>query len=194
MISEKEVLTMCEKLSYKFNSPEHRDDLTQEGVLLCYQLLAEDPETHPAKLHREAKRRMHDYLNVGLHPVSIPAHSRTKRLTRDIEDEDKGAMSDLGYAWLKSVLSAENLSYDEDFGESPHDHTQDYEDMQYYAHVLNVAITTLTQDEWQVVHMRYYDEYTQSDVADLMGTNQRWVSRTEKRALEKLKSWLCNNS
>jgi RNA polymerase sigma factor (sigma-70 family) len=190
MITEQEVVTMCEKLSYKFNSPEHRDDLTQEGILLCYELLAEDPETHPAKLHREAKRRMHDYLNVGLHPVSIPAHSRTKRLTRDIEDEDKGDMSDLGYAWLKSVLSAENLSYDEDFGESPYDHTQNYEDREYHAHVLSVAVTTLNQDEWQVIRMRYYDDMTLHSVAEVMGASHMWVSRTEKSALEKLNSWL----
>lgn len=194
MLNDKEIVTMCEKLSYRFNSPDNREDMVQEGVLVCYELLAEDPKTHPAKLHREAKRRMHDYLNVGLHPVHIPAHSRTKRLARDIDDEDKGDMSDLGYAWLKSVLSAENLSYDEDFGESSYDHTQSYEDMEYHAHVLSVAVTTLDQDEWQVVRMRYYDEYTQNDVANLMETNQKWVSRTEKRALQKLKSWLCNNS
>ena len=193
MISEQEVLTMCEMLSYKFNSPEHRDDLTQEGVLVCYQLLSEDPETHPAKLHREAKRRMHDYLNVGLHPVSIPAHSRTKRLTRDIEDDDKGDMSDIGYAWLKSVLSAENLSYDEDFGESPDDHTQNYEDSEYYEHLLNVAIKTLDKDEWRVIRMRYYDEMTLHEVGDAMEVSHMWASRTEKAALAKLKGCLCNN-
>jgi RNA polymerase sigma factor (sigma-70 family) len=194
MITGKELQGMCEKLAYKFNNPDHREDMVQEGLLVCYELLALDPETHPAKLHREAKRRMHDYLNVDVHPVSIPAHSRTKRLARDIEDGDKGDMSDIGYAWLKSVLSAENMPYDEDFGESSYDHTQNYEVMEYNAHVLSVAVTTLDQDEWQVISMRYYDEVTQNDVADALGTNQRWVSRTEKRALEKLKSWLCNNS
>lgn len=190
MITEQEVVTMCEKLSYKFNSPEHREDLTQEGVLVCYELLAEDPETHPAKLHREAKRRMHDYLNVGLHPVSIPAHSRTKRLARNLDDESSGNMSEEGFLWLKSVLSAENLSYDEDFGESSYDHTQNYEDMEYHAHVLSVAVTTLDQDEWQVIRLRYYDEMKQDDVAKTLNKNQVWVHRVEKSALEKLKTWL----
>jgi RNA polymerase sigma factor (sigma-70 family) len=181
---------MCEKLAYKFNNPDHREDMVQEGLLVCYELLAQDPETHPAKLHREAKRRMHDYLNVDTHPVSIPAHSRTKRLARDIEDNDKGDMSDIGHAWLKSVLSAENMSYDEDFGESGYNHTQTYEDREYNAYVLSVAVTTLDQDEWRVIRMRYYDEMSQADVADMLERSQPWVSVVEAKALEKLRKWL----
>ena len=193
-ITGKELQSMCDRLAYKFNNPDHREDMVQEGLLVCYELLAQDPETHPAKLHREAKRRMHDYLNVDVHPVSIPAHSRTKRLARDIDDDDKGDMSDIGYAWLKSVLSAENMPYDEDFGESEYNHTQTYEDMDYNAHVLSVAVTTLDQDEWHVIRMRYYDEMTLHEVGDVMEVSHMWVSRTEKAALSKLKNWLCNNS
>lgn len=189
-LNEDQIIVMCEKLANKFNSPDHREDMVQEGVLKCYELLAVDPETHPAKLYREAKRRMHDYLNVDTHPVTIPAHSRTKRLARNIEDEDRGEMSEVGYLWLKSVLSSDNLPYDEDFGESNSDHTQTYEDREYHAHVISVAVTTLTQEEWQVIKMRYYEEMTLSEVGDLMGHSHMWVSRVEKRALNKLKVWL----
>ena len=189
-LTSKELVSMCEKLAYKFNNPDHREDMVQEGLLVCYELLAQDPEIHPAKLHREAKRRMHDYLNVDTHPVSIPAHSRTKRLARDIEDNDKGNMSKDGHSWLKSVLSADNLSYDEDFGESEYNHTQTYEDREYNAHVLSVAVTTLDQDEWRVIRMRYYDEMSQADVADVLERSQPWVSVVEAKALEKLRKWL----
>jgi len=186
-ITAGQLQSMCEKLAYKFNNPDHREDMIQEGLLVCYELLAQDPETHPAKLHREAKRRMHDYLNVDTHPVSIPAHSRTKRLARDIEDSDKGNMSKDGHSWLKSVLSADNLSYDEDFGESGYNHTQTYEDREYNAYVLSVAVTTLDQDEWRVIRMRYYDEMSQADVADVLERSQPWVSVVESKALEKLR-------
>ena len=189
-LTNKDLQSMCEKLAYKFNNPDHRDDMVQEGLLVCYELLEQDPEIHPAKLHREAKRRMHDYLNVDTHPVSIPAHSRTKRLARDIEDSDKGNMSKDGHSWLKSVLSADNLSYDEDFGESEYNHTQTYEDREYNAHVLSVAVTTLDQDEWRVIRMRYYDEMSQADVADVLERSQPWVSVVEAKALEKLRKWL----
>ena len=189
-ITGKELQSMCDRLAYKFNNPDHREDMVQEGLLVCYELLAQDPETHPAKLHREAKRRMHDYLNVDTLPVQVPAHNVTKRLARDIDDEFSGNMSDDSFAWLKSVLSSEHMSYDEDFGESPYNHTQSYEDRQYDAHVLSVAITTLTQEEWQVIFMRYFDDLTQQEVADVMATNKMWVSRAEKEALSKLRKWL----
>jgi RNA polymerase sigma factor (sigma-70 family) len=189
-LNEDQIVVMCEKLANKFNSPDHREDMVQEGVLKCYELLAVDPETHPAKLYREAKRRMHDYLNVDTHPVTIPAHNITKRLARDVEDDYSGNLSEENFSWLKSILSSDNLPYDEDFGESDLDHAKDYEDREYHAHVLSVAITTLSQDEWQVVKMRYYDDMTQNDVADVLGQNQRWVSRVEIKALGKLKEWL----
>lgn len=192
-LTQKELINICEKLAYRFNNPEHREDMVQEGLLVCYELLAEDPNTHPAKLHREAKRRMHDYLNVGTLPVQIPAHNVTKRLTRDIEDDFSGDMTEEGHAWLRAVLSAENLPYDEDFGESDYDHAQAYEDMEFNTHVLSVAVTTLNQDEWQVIRMRYYDEMTLHEVGDVMGASHMWVHRTEKQALSKLKGWLCNN-
>jgi DNA-directed RNA polymerase specialized sigma subunit len=36
--------------------------------------------------------------------------------------------------------------------------------------------------------MRYYKGMTQDDVADVLGVNQRWVSRHENTALSKLSS------
>lgn len=189
-LNENQIVIMCEKLANKFNSPDHREDMVQEGVLKCYELLAVDPETHPAKLYREAKRRMHDYLNVDTHPVTIPAHNITKRLARDVEDDYSGNLSEENFSWLRSILSSDNLPYDEDFGESDLDHAKDYEEREYHAHVLSVAVTTLSQDEWQVIHLRYYEEMTQVEVANQLKSNQVWVHRVEKAALEKLKSWL----
>ena len=90
-----EILEMCERVANRFNSPSHRDDMVQEGVLKCYEILADEGEVHPAHLYREAKRRMHDYINIdtGL-PVAVPAHNIARRLARDINDTATGNMSD----------------------------------------------------------------------------------------------------
>jgi RNA polymerase sigma factor (sigma-70 family) len=194
MIAEKEIVGMCERLAYKYNSESHREDLVQEGVLKCYEILAKEPDAHPAKLHREANRRMHSYLNLETQPVFIPDHSRARRLARDIEDEDTGNMSDDGHAWLKLVLASENIPYSEDFGISSDDHATDYEEREYGAYLMAVAVTTLSPEEWKILKMRYWLDMTQDEVGVAVNENQKWVSRHEKSALSKLQATLCNNS
>lgn len=194
MIAEKEIVSMCERLAYKYNSESHREDLVQEGILKCYEILAKEPDAHPAKLHREANRRMHSYLNLETQPVFIPDHSRARRLARDIEDKNAGDMSKEGYAWLKAVLSSEDVPYSEKFGISSDDHAADYESMEYNAYVISVAVTTLSPEEWKIIKMRYWFDMSQEEVGDYLNENKMWVSRHEKRALEKLQTNLCNNS
>lgn len=185
-MTEQEIVGMCEKLAYKYNSQRHRDDLKMEGILICYEILSEEPKAHPAKLFREAKRRMHDYLNLDTQPVTIPNHSRARRLTRNIEDGNAGDMSDQGYEWLKSVLSATNVPYDEDFGISDFDHVAEYEDKEYHAYVRGVVLKTLTPTELSIINLRYSEDMTQDEVGLAMGTNKMWVSRHERAALQKL--------
>ena len=186
-VSADQIAKMCNSLAGRYKSAMHFDDLVSEGILCCYEILAVEPDAHPAKLHREAKRAMHDYLNIHSLPVTVPAHNITRRLTRDIDDEVSGNMSEGSHQWLKSVLSSENMSYSEDFGESAADHVQQYEDREYEAYVLAVAITTLNQTEWTIIKLRYFDGMTQDMVADRLNTNQKWVSRHEITALDKLK-------
>ena len=185
-MNSEQVVGMCEKLAYKYNSETHRDDLKMEGVLVCYEILAKEPDAHPAKLYREAKRRMHDYLNIDTQPVAIPKHSRSRRLTRNINDDDAGDMSKEGYDWLKAVLGSSDVPYDEDFGISDRDHVVEYERKEYGNHVRSVVIEVLSPTELCVVRLRYYDDMTQDEAGEVLGTNKMWVSRHEKAALKKL--------
>ncbi len=186
MLNSKQITAMCKKLAYKYNSETHREDMMQEGILVCYEILAGEPDAHPAKLYREAKRRMHDYLNLDTQPVAIPAHSRSRRLARNIEDVSSGDMSKQGFEWLKLVLQAEDRPYDEDFSVCDRDHALDFENKEYHAHVRSVVSKTLSDTELCIIKMRYYHDLTQDEVGDMMGVNKMWVSRHEKTALTKL--------
>mgnify|MGYP002639276521 FL=1 len=190
MLNDKQVMKMCEKLAYKYNSQTHREDMMQEGILVCYEILAVEPDAHPAKLYREAKRRMHDYLNLDTQPVTIPAHSRSRRLARNINDGNAGDMSEQGYEWLKLVLQAEDRPYDEDFSICDRDHALDFENKEYYAYVKSVIAKTLSETELCIIKMRYYADVTQEEVGDVLGVHQSWVSRHENTALRKLGSEL----
>ena len=56
------------------------------------------------------------------------------------------------------------------------------------------AIRTLNEREKNIVHLRYglgkEKEHTQKEVADMMGISQSYISRLEKRIIEKLKDEL----
>ena len=182
-----EILEMCERVANRFNSPSHRDDMVQEGVLKCYEILAGDDKVHPAHLYREAKRRMHDYINIDVLPVAVPAHNITRRLTRDITDKSKGDMSETGHKWLKVILSSTSGQYNEEYGASSREHVSRYEAKELASYVIKTAREKLTTEELEVVKLRYFGDMTQEDVANAMGKNKMWVSRYENSAMQKLR-------
>jgi RNA polymerase sigma factor (sigma-70 family) len=149
--------------------------------------LADDDKVHPAHLYREAKRRMHDYLNLDVLPVTVPAHNITRRLTRDIDDDEIGEMSESGHKWLKVVLSSTSGQYNEEYGGSGKDHVERYETRDFAKHVIKTAREKLTTEELEVVMLRYFGDMTQEDVANAMGKNKMWVSRYENSAMQKLR-------
>ena len=55
---------------------------------------------------------------------------------------------------------------------------------------LNKAFEYLTEEERKVIINRYFNDLTQSEVANILGVNQVYVSRLEKKILEKLKNIL----
>jgi RNA polymerase sigma factor (sigma-70 family) len=183
-----EVISMCQRLARKYNAPQHYQDLVQEGILVCYEILDKEDCTHPAKLYREANRRMHDFLNLDVLPVSVSAHNITRKISRGQQDQDTGNMSDLGHKWLKIVLNADAAGFDEEFITETNNTVEMYEKMQYEAYVVSVAITSLSATEWQIIKLRYFEDLTQDEVAIDMKSNKMWVSRHEKVALDKLKN------
>lgn len=186
MLNGEQIVKMCEALSYRYNSERHREDLQMEGIVKCYEILATEPDAHPAKLHREVKRRMHDYLNLDTQPVLIPKHSRSRRLTRNIKDRDAGDMSEQGFEWLKLVISAEDRPYVEDYSLSDENQAEDYEQKDHNNYIRSVVSKTLSPTELIVIKLRYYEDFTLEEVGEVIGTNKMWVLRHEKVALKKL--------
>ncbi len=182
-----EILEMCERVANRFNSPSHRDDMVQEGVLKCYEILEDNEEVHPAHLYREAKRRMHDYINIDVLPVAVPAHNITRRLTRDINDKTTGDMSETGHKWLKVILSSTSGQYSEEYGASSREHVSRYEAKELASYVIKTAREKLTAEELDVLDMRFFGDMTQDEVSNVVGKSKMWVSRQETSALKKLR-------
>lgn len=186
MLNDKQIVKMCEGLSYRYNSERHREDLQMEGIVKCYEILATEPDAHPAKLYREVKRRMHDYLNLDTQPVSIPKHNIARRLTRDRDDKEMGNMTEGARDWLKLVLEAEDRPYDEDYSLSDKNQADDYERKDHNDYIKSVVSKTLSPTEMLVIKLRYYEDFTLEEVGEVVGTNKMWALRHENAALKKL--------
>jgi len=187
------LVTMCERLAYRFNQPQHYDDLVSEGVLKVYEMLSDNPEEHPANLYREAKRRMHDYINFDCHGLSVPASDAARAIVRGNDTNDRDDYSERGLELLRATLASEWGEYGEDFVETYLPTAEEILINKDTGETLTRLIfEDLTEDEADIIILRYFEEETQDEVADLYDMSQQAVSLRENRALRKLKIRLCN--
>ena len=56
---------------------------------------------------------------------------------------------------------------------------------------LKEELNNLKEEELELIHMRYFEDKTQSEIAAYFGTNQVQISRNEQKILKKLKNNLC---
>jgi len=183
------IMMMCEGLARRYKNPNHYDDLVGEGVLQCYEILAEDPKPHPAKLYREANRRMHDYLNLDVFPVDIPASDVSRRLSRDIDTEEFGdhTWSEDGINYLRNILSSEIIPFDTAslFNETVE---ENYEETDFYNKLNTQIELQLDEDERLLLHMKFVENMTQVDMGDFFGISQPAIVLRETKVFSKLRS------
>lgn len=94
---------------------------------------------------------------------ALEACQKIKSLDEQINDDEKKIT-------LLDVISSKQNVSDEDMMD------------------LKEAFTSLDSKEKDLLIKRYYNDFTQSEVAKEMGVNQVYVSRLEKKALSKMKS------
>lgn len=57
--------------------------------------------------------------------------------------------------------------------------------------LLQEGLNALTKEEQELINYRYFQDKTQSEIAQIWGTNQVKISRNEQKILKKLKNNLC---
>ena len=192
-LSDKEIMQICKNLAKRYRNSEQYDDLVSEGLLACYEC-RESGKVHKKDYVGAARRAMNDFINIKSKAVSIPNSWASRTVSKVLSNEDDNTEELDGVkGGTFSLLMSAMMNEIEDLSDTvatTKDHAEAYEEKEYHGHVLSVAVTTLDQDEWQVIHMRYYKEMTQTEVANLLDTHQVWVARREKSALEKLRKCL----
>ena len=59
--------------------------------------------------------------------------------------------------------------------------------------LLEEQLNNLSKEEQVLIHYRYFQDKTQSEIAQIFGTNQVKISRNEQKILKKLKNNLCKS-
>lgn len=63
---------------------------------------------------------------------------------------------------------------------------KDYYNIDYL--MLNEELSKLPDEEKKIIYLRYFEDMTQSEVADILGKTQVGVSRTEQKTLKKIRN------
>ena len=189
-----EIIKMCEKIAYKYNRPEEFEDMVQEAVLACYEVLAVKDKPHPAELYRAAQKRVYDYVNFDTHGLSIPASDTARSVSRKGEAGESSSWSDEAVEHLTMVLHSEWGEYDDEMVEG------NYKDAEHILmikeernNLLETLNTVLDEDEIKLIRLRYFEDMTLDDVSKVFGMSIKGVSLKEKAILSRLNKTLCNN-
>jgi len=175
-----DIMKICRSLARKYNDPQEYDDLVSEGVVKVLEMVAEG-KTDKNLLYSHAQAVMNEYYNLSRSPVKVPKSHQAKAMSADDDVDGWTATA------LHQALYADSVEYEEYMSQAPS--TEDlYEQKEWFARVQTVAVSHLTQEEWAIIRMRYWDDLTQDDVGIHMGRNKMWVSRHEKAALEKIRN------
>jgi RNA polymerase sigma factor (sigma-70 family) len=192
-VNTETVVTMCERLARKMGRPQHYEDLVSEGVLKSLEVLDDTPDTHPANVYRAARKRMYDYVNFDCHGLSVPASDAARAVARGNDTSERDDYSERGLELLRATLDSEWGEYDEDFMESYLPTAEETLINKDTGETLTrMILEALTDDESQIIILRYFEEATQDEVADLYEMSRQAVSLREIRALRKLRLRLCN--
>lgn len=71
------------------------------------------------------------------------------------------------------------------------DQLRDDRSERFFDHIpLRDVVSKLNKRDQTIIYMRYYLDYTQSDIAERIGISQVQVSRLEKKILAQLKTWM----
>lgn len=184
--------SLCKSLARRYRNTQQFDDLVSEGVLACYETLAEG-KTAPADFTGAARRAMHDYINVKTKAVSIPtshgSYTVSHAMSKDKVIDSVEGITEATLLSLTQAMSNLTESATEDTAFTV-DHAILYEQTDYYQHIMLVAKETLSTEEMKVLKLRYFGDMTQDEVAEHMKISQKLVSRQEISALAKLKKRL----
>ncbi len=160
-----------------YTLPTEQDDLISIGTIGLIKAIDTYQKDKSARLSTYAARCIEN--EILMHFRAIRKHASDVSLSEALDtDTDGNALS------LMDVLSCEDIGL------------QRVEDLDGYAKLYQLLQTCLTSREKEILYMRYglcgQEPKTQRDVAAARGISRSYVSRIEKKIIEKLRKKMEN--
>ena len=180
-----EIVIMCKRLANKYHMYHMKNDLVSEGVLAIYERLAVNPDEYPAKLYNIARGAIYAYVNIKSRALAIPVNDTTMAVAL-------GKVYNEGEEWRKSTYSDDGIDaiYDALQGSSEYNYldaqTEDCSEAYEVKETLDKAFELLSEKESEIIRLRYLQDTTQEEVANIYGVSQKTISKWETTALEKM--------
>ena len=181
-MTDKEIMLMCKRLSYKYPQVSMRDDLMSEGTLAIYERLDKHPEDYPASLYNIAREAMSDYVNLKTRPTSIPVNPTTRAVANGFSIPKDSTYSQAGIDAIRNSLQP-TVEFDDEYTAPIESGSKEYEDND----LIQKGLALLTKRERDVIESRYYDNKTQEELAVVYKVSRQAISLWEDKALYKMK-------
>ena len=185
-----EILSMCKTIASKYKRQDQYEDLVSEGVLVALELQEKEPNYAFSSIYMSVNKRMHDYLNIDLLPVHVPASDVARRLSRnpDTPTEEMGdnTWKEESIDYLKTIFKGGYVSLS-DLDQPFDEYTETYEDKDFREKLSKAIQNKLSKEEKDHIDMRFQEGLSLQELGDKLGVSKMAVGKREKKLMSKLR-------
>ncbi len=185
-----EILSMCKTIASKYKRQDQYEDLVSEGVLVALELQEKGPNIAFSSIYMSVNKRMHDYLNIDLLPVHVPASDVARRLSRnpDTPTEEMGdnTWKEESIDYLKTIFKGGYVSLS-DLDQPFDEYTETYEDKDFREKLSKAIQNKLSKEEKDHIDMRFQEGLSLQELGDKLGVSKMAVGKREKKLMSKLR-------
>ena len=185
-----EILAMCKTIASKYKRQDQYEDLVSEGVLVALELQEKEPNYAFSSIYMSVNKRMHDYLNIDLLPVHVPASDVARRLSRnpDTPTEEMGdnTWKEESIDYLKTIFKGGYVSLS-DLDQPFDEYTETYEDKDFREKLSKAIQNKLSKEEKDHIDMRFQEGLSLQELGDKLGVSKMAVGKREKKLMSKLR-------
>ena len=113
----------------------------------------------------------------------------TTRYDREVAFKEICSFMEIDESVMFNII--ETISFTKSMDEKDYDYGNDKREEIDNRILLDTELSLMDDFDRQLIEYRYYQGYTQSETADVLGVSQVKVSRQEKLILERMKSNIC---
>ena len=129
-----------------------------------------------------------EYMSLSKKYLSVKT-LLTTRYDREVAFKEICSFMEIDESVMLNII--ETISFTKSMDEKDYDYGNDKREEIDNRILLDTELSLMDDFDRQLIEYRYYQGYTQSETADVLGVSQVKVSRQEKLILERMKSNIC---